>query len=187
MRTVIQLVLHRVSLSLLFCALGTGIAAVPGNAEERGRSFEVSLGGGINLNGINSTQFLFAPAVSAPLAGSRSLRLALEGDIEVIDYRSRSTLIAGLAPMVRATWPAKTVRPFIELGGGINYAARNNPAGKELNGPLLFSAMGGVGLEVVSGGRPLRVSYRLRHLSNGHLYKGNEGINTQYLMLSTSF
>lgn len=172
---------------LALCTILVLSAGAVCDAAAGGRLFELGLGGGINLNGVNSTQFLISPAVFIPLAGSRVFRLGVEGDIEFIEHEGRVTVITGIAPLIRAIAPSGTVWPFIEIGGGVNYASRKRIDGKELDGPFLFSAMAGAGIEMTAGKRLLRASYRLRHLSNGSLYDKNEGLNTQYLFLSISF
>ncbi|MFZ5997006.1 MAG: acyloxyacyl hydrolase [Nitrospirota bacterium] len=166
---------------LLFSCPNRGFAA------DKQGLFEVAVGGGINLNGINTNQVLFVSALSFPIKGAEMMRFGLEGDLEFIEYHGRVTFIGGVAPFFRATWQRAGIRPFAEIGGGINYSSRKRVDGRELNGPFLFSAMGGAGIEVLYNKMPMRIAYRLRHLSNGHLYKGNEGFNTQYLMLSIGF
>lgn len=151
------------------------------------RFFEVGLGGGIDLVGLDTSLALLAPAVSMPIKGTDMLRFRLEGNLEFIEHRGQVTTIGGIAPFLRATWQKAGIRPFAEIGGGINYSSRKKVDGKELTGPFLFSAMGGVGVEFQCKKKPVSVSYRLRHLSNAHLYKGNQGFNSQYLMLSIGF
>ncbi|MFO0754558.1 MAG: acyloxyacyl hydrolase [Thermodesulfovibrionales bacterium] len=157
-------------------------------AAESDRFFEAGIGGGASLNGINTTQVLLAPAYSIPLKNSDVFRVRIEGTVELIEFRDRITAIAGVSPFLRVTWPLAGLRPFIEVSPGINYASRKHLDGKKLRGPLLFSATGGVGLEMQLQKRPVSFSYRARHLSNGHIYgKDNQGLDAHYLMLSIGF
>lgn len=156
-------------------------------AGEKGASFELAAGGGINLSSLNTNQAMLAPGLYLPVRFLEPVRVRVEGDVEVIDYRGRLTAIMGIAPFLRAVWPEGAVRPFVEIGGGVNYSSRNKIDGKKLRGPVLFSAMGGAGLEFSLNKRIIGISYRARHLSNGHLYKANQGLDSQYIMLSVRF
>ncbi|MBZ0155507.1 MAG: acyloxyacyl hydrolase [Alphaproteobacteria bacterium] len=172
---------------LSFC-MSCAVFAHGASAAEGDRFFEVGIGGGVSLNGINTTQVLIAPAYRIPFKNSEVLKFRIEGTVELIEFHDRITVIAGVAPFLRATWPGAGLRPFIELSPGVNYASRRHLDGKKLRGPVLFSAMGGIGLEMRVHKRPVSLSYRVRHLSNGHIYgNDNQGLDSQYLMLSIGF
>ncbi|MCC6346521.1 MAG: acyloxyacyl hydrolase [Nitrospirales bacterium] len=176
-------------LLLLLLSCLSLVVFIPGaSAAGSGSFFEAGIGGGISLNGINTKQVLLAPAYSIPIKNSEVFRVRIEGTVELSEFHDRITAIAGVSPFLRAVWPGARLRPFIEVGPGINYASRKHLDGKKLRGPVLFSAMGGVGLETQVQKRPVSFSYRVRHLSNGHIYgKENQGLDSQYLMLSIGF
>ena len=160
---------------------------VKGLCAEKEDCFELGVGAGTNLNGIQTEQLLLAPAVSIKMKGTELVRFRLEGNLELIKEHSRLTVIGGIAPLFRFIVPKWKLRPFLEAGGGANLANRNDVGGRRLGGHFFFSAMGGVGVEFSTGGHPASISYRARHLSNGHLYQWNQSLNSQYLMLSVGF
>jgi hypothetical protein len=168
------------SLTLVLCLLK--ISA--GYAEERGRYWDVSAGAGLDMDGIGSRQILFAPAFSVMIPNRRLLWLRLEGDLELIESRRKITAVVGAAPFIRFYMLEKKPRPFVELGAGPNIVTRNHVGPKNVGGFFLFSLMGGAGVEFNAHGRPVSISYRVRHLSNGHIFLINESVNTQYLLLS---
>jgi len=156
-------------------------------AEQKGTFFELGVGVGLNLNGLGSTQVLVAPAISIPIS-SEIFRLRMEGDLEMMFADGETMMLGGISPMLRASLPGEKVRLFVEIGPGINYATQKEFGGRHLGGPFFFSAMGGLGIEMPLGRKIISISYRARHLSNGHINGGwNQGYNSQYLMLSVSF
>jgi hypothetical protein len=155
-------------------------------AEARGAHFELGIGVGTDLNGLGAEQVLIAPAYSIPLY-RESVRLRLEGDFEFIDRSGSTMFIGGVASFIRAALPLGKIRPFMEIGPGVNYANHVRFAERELGGPFFFSAMGGVGLEIRYDKRDVSISYRVRHISNARLQDHNQGMNSQYIMLSMSF
>lgn len=175
-----------VLLLFLCCVLFFGFP-VESSAAESPHRFEFALGPGISLSNLDSRQLLLAPAVSIPVKGTGFLRFRIEGNAEFIDFHDKFNAVLGVAPFFRTILPKGRVRPFAEIGGGINYSTHTYLDGDRLKGPFLFSAMANAGLEFTFQGRPASLSYRVRHLSNGHLYHCNKGINSQYLMMSVSF
>jgi hypothetical protein len=159
-----------------------------GEAEAEGRrtSFELGIGGGSSLNGLGTGQALIVSAVSIPISGE-ILHFRLEGDLEFINWQSKTMFVAGVSPLLRATLPLQRISPFIEIGPGVNYANHVRFAGRELGGSFFFSAMGSVGVEIRSDKRVMSISYRVRHLSNGGLQERNQGMNSHYIMLSLAF
>lgn len=149
--------------------------------------FEPGAGVGADLNGLGAKMLLIVPALSVPIKGAEMLRFRLEGNIELIERRDRTTVISGIAPFFRMLCPGGGIRPFVELGGGVNYSSRKSLDGDRLRGPYLFSGMGGAGIEFLYKKRPVSFSYRARHLSNASLYKTNHGLNSQYLMVIVGF
>jgi hypothetical protein len=148
--------------------------------------FELGVGAGSDLHSLQTAQALVAPAVSIPIS-KEIFSLRLEGTLEFISTRGDSLFVAGVSPLLRATLPLEKIRPFIEIGPGLNYANHANFASRSLGGPFFFSATGAVGIEFAPVGRALSISYRARHLSNGGLREGNESMNSHYIMLSLGF
>jgi hypothetical protein len=174
-------------LSVLFGAVMTLFLCGWACAGQKGTLFELGVGGGLNLNGLGAMQVLVAPALSIPI-NSEIFSLHVEGDLEMISADGETMTIGGISPMLRASLPGEKVRPFVEIGPGVNYATKKEFGGRHLGGPFFFSAMGGLGIEMPLGRKIVSISYRARHLSNGHIKVGwNQGYNSQYLMLSVSF
>jgi hypothetical protein len=155
-------------------------------AEVRRTHFELGIGGGADLNGLGTAQVLLAPAVSIPLH-REIVSLRLEGNIEFIHWRGSTMFIGGISPLIRAALPLGKISPFLEMGPGVNYADHVRFADRELGGPFFFSAMGGIGFEIRFDKRDVSISYRVRHISNARLQDHNQGMNSQYIMLSMSF
>ncbi|HEX8948276.1 MAG TPA: acyloxyacyl hydrolase [Dissulfurispiraceae bacterium] len=160
---------------------------VKGLCAEKDNFFELGIGPGTSLNGIHTEQLLFAPAFSVKIKGTELVRFRLEGNLELIKEHSRLTVVGGIAPLFRFTVPGWKLRPFLEAGGGANLANHNDVGGRRLGGHFFFSAMGGTGVAFSAAGHPASISYRVRHLSNGHLYQWNQSLNSHYLMLSVGF
>ena len=165
---------------LLFSLLCSNI----GYAEEKQTHWELGIGPGINMDGKHFKHALIAPAFSLKSRGYEFLSCRLEGDLELIESDGRITAVVGAAPFIRLSMPERKLRPFFEIGAGANLISRNHTGTKNSGGPFIFSIMGGVGLEFSTWGRPMSISYRVRHLSNSHIYQANQSINSQYLMLS---
>lgn len=158
-----------------------------GSAEEKERYFEIGIGGGVNLESINTKQILLAPSINWKIKGQESLRFRIEGDLEFIEDDKNLAVIGGVAPFLRVGASERNLRPFFEVGAGVNLSSRDEIGERRLGGTFLFSLMGGVGFELVTRGGLISISYRIRHLSNAHLYRLNQGINFQYVMVSISF
>jgi len=158
-----------------------------GLAEEKERYFEIGLGGGVNIEAVNTKQVLLAPALNWKIKGSESLRFRLEGNLEFIKDDKNLVVVGGVAPFLRLCPPNTNVRPFFEVGVGANLSSRDEIGGRRLGGTFVFSLMGGVGLEFVKKEYMISLSYRFRHLSNAHLYPTNQGMNFQYAMVSVGF
>jgi len=158
-------------------------------AGDKDRYFELGIGGGTNLfQSLNTEQAIITPAVNWKIKDVKSLWFRLEGDIELINDDRRTTLVFGAAPMLRLFLKEMgNNKPFIEAGAGANFISRNRIEDRHLGGSFVFSFMGGVGYEFKTGGRPVGISYRYRHISNAGLYAPNEGIDSQYLILSIGF
>jgi hypothetical protein len=171
-------------LSFLIVLLLTAVVCTEVAAENR-RYFDIGIGGGLSLNSVDSRQLLIAPALNIPFRERDYLRFRLEGNIEFIDVPGKSLLGIGVSPLLRGVLPVgKEASLFLEIGPGINLLSRSKIEDRKLGGPFAFSATGGAGLEFNLGKRLVSISYRLRHLSNGHLYNANQGLNSQYVMLS---
>ena len=156
-------------------------------AEEEDHFFEFGLGAGESLNGLGTGQLLLMPALNLKIRGTELLRLRVEGDMETIYDNGQGMTVGGIAPFLRVVMPSEGLRPFLEIGGGPNLADRNDLGGRRLGGRFCFSAMAGAGVELVTRERVISLSYRVRHLSNANLYVWNQGLNSQYIILSVGF
>ncbi len=143
--------------------------------------FELGVGGGINIDGLGSQQVLLIPALSWDIQTHELIRLRLEADLEIIDHKGHVDFVGGVAPFVRFFLTPRDVRPFVEIGAGGNLATSDHIGRKNVGGAFLFSIMAGAGMEI---DKKITLSYRFHHLSNGGLYRFNESVNTQYLILS---
>ena len=170
--------------------LVTAVILYPGgkaSSEENKTYFDLGIGGGSSLNGLRTQQIMIAPAISIPVS-REYFTLRVEADLEMIFSPGKTLLVGGISPMLRAVLMKGRVKPFIEIGPGVNYATHRDFKGRHLTGPVFFSGTGGLGVELTSSGRPISISYRARHLSNGHIKKGwNQGLNSQYIMVCLGF
>lgn len=173
------------NLFLILCALL--LFSDSAFTEEKEKYLEIGLGGGTNLEGINSKSMLLAPAINWKIKGTESLRLRLEGNLEFVKDKKHLIIVGGVSPFLRIHASGKTIKPFLEVGVGANVASRDEIGERNLGGIFLFSLMGGAGFEFVAEKHMISISYRFRHLSNAHLYPTNQGVNFQYVMVSISF
>jgi hypothetical protein len=162
------------------CLLDAGTAC----AEDRDRYRDFGIGGGINFDGNPVSQILLIPAYTKRLSGSRLLWYRLEGNLELLEGFRKITLVAGVSPFLRWYMKERTPSPFIEIGGGINLITRNHTANKESGGFIVFSPSVGAGIRFGPQARPIGISFRLRHLSNAHIFPINQSMNTLYFIFS---
>jgi hypothetical protein len=172
------------SLKLLFTVLFYILNISSGYGEDSGKYWDISIGSGINIDGVGSRQVLLAPGFSMKINDNEFLRLRIETDLELIDSKGHMTSVIGGAPFIRYYMIEKASSPFAELGLGANAITSNHVGPKDVGGCFLFSPMAGVGYQFAIEGRPMSFAYRMRHLSNADIYRRNEGINNQYLLLS---
>ena len=166
------------------------IAFPPRGADARESfEYEITAGAGSSLNGgLATRQVLIAPSLSRHLPRWPSLRLSLEGNLELIHYDGKLTALAGAAPMIRVyPVPGRDRGFFIEGGVGVHVKSRNTLGGRDLGGPLIFSPSIGAGYAVPRGRNPASFSIRYRHLSNGGIYSENRGLDSWYGMISIGF
>lgn len=154
-------------------------------AEDEPQSFEIGIGAGAGvLHGLNTEHAIIAPAMNRRIRSMESLWFHLEEDLEIINDYRRTTFVVGGAPMLRLFLKEMGGNiPFVEVGGGVNLISRSRIDNKEIGGSFIFSLMGGVGYEYKTEERPIGISCRFRHLSNGGLYMRNLGINSLYIIL----
>lgn len=165
---------------LFFIALLPGVVC----AEEKKNSWELIVGGGSSLDGDQFRHLLIAPALSINAANQKVLVYRIEADFELIKTEHRITEVIGVAPFVRFFAPMKQRGPFIEFGAGANAVTNNHTGRKKSGGAFIFSLMGGAGYQFSIQNKPFSVSCRFRHLSNGHIYHFNEGINSLLFLAS---
>lgn len=76
------------------------------------------------------------------------------------------------------------IRPYVEAGAGIIYNDYQvEGQGLRLN----FNPQAGIGAELELGQRRWFAALRAHHVSNGHLYRANRGINSLLLQLGACF
>ncbi len=152
--------------------------------------FEMGVGAGADLQGMAAKQLLLMPALNMPVSVCQSLRARIEGDFEIYDYAGKggypgkTSFVGGIAPFLRLLPFRWNVNPFVEAGVGANLQTNRNIGHHRIGGPFMFSLMSGAGIEMMINKTPVSLSYRFRHLSNADLYDNNEGLNSQYIILS---
>jgi hypothetical protein len=152
--------------------------------EENQKSLELAAGGGTTLDGDHFRHLLIAPSLAINAPNPKILVYRIEADFEFIKAGRRITEVMGLAPFLRIFATSKKQGPFLELGAGANAITNNHTGRKNSGGAFIFSLMGGAGYKFSVNDKPFSVSVRLRHLSNGHIYRINEGINSVLLLAS---
>ncbi|MGD0282204.1 MAG: acyloxyacyl hydrolase [Dissulfurispiraceae bacterium] len=152
--------------------------------------FEMGVGAGADLQGMAAKQLILTPAFNMPISSCESLRARIEGDFELYEYTGKSgypgktSFVGGIAPFLRLLPFRWNVNPFVEIGVGANLQTNRNIGNHRIGGPFMFSLMSGAGIEMIINKTPISLSYRLRHLSNADIYDNNEGLNSQYIILS---
>ena len=146
------------------------------------RYFESGIGYGETIAGKNGKHYMLAPAVTWEL--KEHMKVRIEGDFEKIEHEGKETWVLGIGPFIRLLIPTDPVRPFIELGAGVNYISRREVEGSKLGCQFIISMMGGAGFEFSLNDVPLSLAYRYRHLSNAGACETNQGIDTNLIMLS---
>ena len=148
------------------------------------KSWEVIGGGGISLDENHFRHAFIAPAMSIKPPNQKILVYRFEGDLELIETKRHATALIGLAPFLRFYLSGGKQGPFLEIGAGANAITSNHTGRKDSGGAFVFSLMGGAGYEFSIYEKPFSVSCRLRHLSNGHIYRINESINALLFLVS---
>lgn len=163
---------------------------VPGIVHAGGpESYDFTIGVGRNLNsGCSTEQVLLIPAAQWSIDRIPSLKLRLEGPLEIINHDGTLTVVVGVAPMVRLFLaPGSESGFFIEGGAGANYISRQSIGSRDLGGSFIFSPSGGAGYVFSRKGRDCALSLRYRHISNAGIYSENAGMDSLYLMGTISF
>ncbi len=155
---------------------------LPARAEKQ-QFWDLSIGTGINLDGNGTEQIMVTPAFNRRMPGQELLWYRVEANVEVIKD-GKFTAVLGVAPFLRLYLAQAGPKPFVEIGAGANIITRNHTGSKESGGAFLFSPSLGAGVQF--GRSPIirSISMRFRHLSNAHIYKINESINTLYVLFS---
>ncbi|MCK9230541.1 MAG: acyloxyacyl hydrolase [Syntrophales bacterium] len=178
------LIITLIMIAILSIACPSHGAAARGSGER-----EIVVGAGSSLHGgLASRQVLISPALSTQPTRQPSLRLRLEGNLELIHYDGKLTTIAGIAPMIRVYLvPGRDRGLFVEGGVGVNVKSRKTIRERELGGSLIFSPSLGAGYAFSERRHPAALSIRYRHLSNGGLYSENRGFDSWYGLISIGF
>lgn len=101
------------------------------------------------------------------------------GDDQVLEF--------GLASVLRFRRPgAAAVKPFLDLGVGVQWLSDTRFAGKDISTSVQFSPRAGFGLMF---GREHRyeVGYRLLHVSNASIATPNPGVDFHVMRLGVRF
>lgn len=152
--------------------------------EEGGINFSIAKGNGVSNDVIND-QILFM--LKLPKFGKLAENISYENDLtfEYFSGIGRSNFLLGLTPLLKCDVTLLGFPFFLKGGIGINYISMPEIAGRNLGGNLIFSDMIGIGIELCNiSDICVELSYLFRHISNAGLYSGNEGYNSQYIMLS---
>jgi hypothetical protein len=150
-------------------------------SEDKNTYFELLFGGGNDLKSQKSTHILVAPALN--WTAKDYLKVRLEADFEIIENNNDLFFISGIAPFLKFISQGTALKPFIELGAGVNYLSKTTIANQALGGHFTFSLMSGVGIEFPVKKVPINLSYRFRHLSNGGIYDLNFGLDSHYIII----
>ncbi|MDA8156363.1 MAG: acyloxyacyl hydrolase [Actinomycetota bacterium] len=143
---------------------------------------EADVAGGWNMDGSRTWQAMVLAAGEHRL--KQNLFIRVEPTLEYIRASGQTLFDGGASLVARMKAPMGAATPFFDVGAGANGVSRSQFAGRQLGGNFLFDLVFGVGVEFKNG---LAVSYRFRHMSNGGLFKVNEGIDSGYLMMGYKF
>lgn len=148
--------------------------------------YEISLGRGSSIyNQTNSQQFLFFYNLPKLNWESGDISYAFDLNIELILENQRTTYVAGVVPMIRYDLNLFNIKPFIKGGIGFNFVNLHEITERNIGGNFIFSDMLSVGMRIIEEENfSLELSYLFRHISNAGLFDGNEGFNSQYLVIS---
>ena len=96
-------------------------------------------------------------------------------------------LEVGFAPVLRFRRTASNgLRPFLDLGVGIQWLSDTEFGGKDISTSIQFSPRLGVGLEF-GPQRRFELGYRLLHVSNASIATPNPGLDFHVLRLAYRF
>lgn len=173
---------------ILFTLILTMLMVFPADAQHSVSysNYNLSIGRGSSIyNGVKSQQFLLffnLPNLKGDLGA-----ISYEGDLnfELILENSKTTYLAGFAPMFRYEFELLNINPFIKAGIGVNFINSHTIDNRNIGGHFIFSDMISIGAKVFSlDNYSVEISYLFRHISNAGLFDGNEGFNSQYLVIS---
>lgn len=185
--------INKKKLYVFWFSLFLAIALTPSTkvlAENKDSYFEIGIGVGTNLlQSLDTQQVLIIPAMNWRIVEKKKLWFRFEGNAELIKADNKIAFVVGVAPMLRKFFleVKSGLIPFVEIGAGLNLISHNGIKDRRFGGCFIFSIMAGAGIEFKSGGHPIKISYRYRHLSNGGIYSPNEGIDSHYLIFSAGF
>lgn len=146
-------------------------------------SKEADIAGGWSFDYTRTVQVMALAGFERQL--KENLYIRIEPTVEYMRSKDGQALFDGGATLVaRLKSPMGKVTPFLDFGAGANGVSRKEFEGRELGGNFLFDLVMGVGAEFKNG---LAVSYRYRHLSNGGLFKVNNGLDSGYVMVGYKF
>lgn len=91
---------------------------------------------------------------------------------------------AGGTAMLRAVYGEHGMRPYVELGLGLNYLNRTELGSNEYSTRFQFGEHLGAGIETRNGWFG---GWRFSHYSNGGLRSPNNGLNAHQVVLGTRF
>ncbi len=121
-----------------------------------------------------------------PHAAPEPLRFKLEGNLGLADDEGARLLVSGnfLALYYLNGLRSGRLRPYLEAGVGLVYSDfQVDGQGLRIN----FNPQAGIGSEWQAGGRSWYGALRAWHISNGHLYRNNRGINAVLLQLGVHY
>ncbi|MDA8173912.1 MAG: acyloxyacyl hydrolase [Nitrospiraceae bacterium] len=143
---------------------------------------EADMAGGWNVDGNKTWQAMVLVAGEHRL--KQNLFIRVEPTLEYIQASGQALFDGGASLVARMKAPMGSATPFFDVGAGGNVVSRSQFVGRQLGGNFLFDLVFGAGVELKNG---LAVSYRFRHMSNGGLFKENEGLDSSYIMVGYKF
>lgn len=153
---------------------------------EDDHQYEISFGRGSSIyDESDSQQYLFFYKLPKLNGKSGSISYSTDLNLELILENHKTAYVAGVVPMIRYDINLFNINPFIKAGIGFNFVNLHEITQRNIGGHFIFSDMISIGAKLLEMENfTLEISYLFRHISNAGFFDGNEGFNSQYLVIS---
>ena len=174
-----------VLLAVFFMVFGLYSTALALEFQKSSKKWSGSLEMGTTVDGSCAFHLVGAYWLPEEVLTGRSGAFAarIEADLGLLDSRD-TTIDAGFQPVLRYTYKAFQLRPYLDFGAGIHFLSRANIRGRQLGGAFQFSVLGGAGL---CFGNSWEMGYRFFHISNADIHDNNDGRDEHLLVLTFHF